>query len=134
MSEKHGYDEVVDWASDVIEVQDDIRNALKDGFQLSDAFVLLQNQGKITEIVTDADDFVKELLDLSPDEADQAIAQIADRTGVEANEVNQTIVYGLQLINRAHRLVKHAWDEVQGIRDDAERFFALIRGDETAQL
>ena len=132
MNNELGFDEVVDWASDVIEVTAEVREALKDGFQWQDSFVLLKNQAKLTEIVTDADDFLDQLMDLTTEEADQAIAQISDRTGVEQDQVNFTIVFGMQICNRAYRLIDHNVNEVNGLKADVQRFVGLVRGEKAA--
>jgi hypothetical protein len=129
---KYGFDEVVDWSADVIEVTSDVREALSDGVQLGDAFVLLKNQGKLTEVVRDADEFFKQLLDLTPEESDQAIAQIAERTGVDTDKVNATIVFGMQIASRCYRLIDYNVQEFNAIKGDVQRFALMVQGEAAA--
>lgn len=129
MANELGFDEVVDTAVDIIETADALGNALQDGFQISDLTVLLTIAPKAAEIKRDGRTAVNQLLDLTPDEAVQAAAQIAARTGKPATGIIARVNEGLTLTVRTYRLVTDGYN----LSQDWVRFGKSIQQSVTAE-
>jgi hypothetical protein len=113
-----GFDEVVDTAVDVIETAQILADALKDGFQITDLVTLIGVAPKAQEIAKDGRLAISQLLDLTADEADEAVAAIAKRTASNP----ATIVVK---VNEAFTLIARTYRQVTNIRNlvrDYERF------------
>lgn len=104
--DKLNFDELVDTAVDVLEAADALGTALKDGFQITDIGVLLSVAPKAQEIAKDGRQAINELLDLTPDEADLAVAEIAKRTGRNPSGLIIKVNEGFTLTARTYRTVK----------------------------
>jgi hypothetical protein len=120
---KYGFDEVVDTACDLIEVQRDIRGALKDGFQLSDILVLYNQYPKLKEVWEDKKVFGQQLADLTPDESTQAWDQITARVGIERDKAERIVYAGLRNGGRAYRLYDYTKNELVDMYNDIEDSF-----------
>lgn len=118
IQEELGFDEVVDTAVDVIETAQILADALKDGFQITDLVTLIAVAPKAQEIAKDGRLAISQLLDLTADEADEAVAAIAKRTASNP----ATIVVK---VNEAFTLIARTYRQVTNIRNlvrDYERF------------
>jgi hypothetical protein len=101
---KLGITELVDTAVDIIEGTDALVTAFSDGIQITDAAVLFSIAPKVQEIAKDGRRAVDELLDLTPDEADEAAFEIARRTGKNPNGIINRVNEGFALCARTYRL------------------------------
>lgn len=120
---KYGFDEIVDTAGDLIEVQRDIRGALKDGLQLSDILVLYNQYPKVKEVWEDRRVFAQQLADLMPEESTQAWDQITARVGIERDKAERILYAGLRNSGRAYRLYDYARNELVDMYNDIEDSF-----------
>lgn len=120
MENKYGYDEVVDTAGDLIEVQRNIREALKDGAQLTDLLVIYDNYPKLKEVWEDRKVFAQQLLDLTPEESGLAWEQIVERVGMDKDKAERVMFAGLRNAGRAYRLYSYAKSELLDMYNDIE--------------
>lgn len=118
-----GFDEVVDTAVDILECADQIGDAVSDGIQISDMGVLFSVAPKALEIKRDGKVAIAQLLDLNPEEAAIAAAQIAERTGKPVTGIIARVNEGFTLTVRTYRLVSDGTHLVQ----DWVRFGKSIR-------
>jgi hypothetical protein len=79
MNKNLGINELVDTCVDAIDVADALVETFADGFQWQDTATLLGISPKIAEIASDAKEALDELLDLTPEEAEEAANLIAVR-------------------------------------------------------
>lgn len=119
---KYGFDEVVDTFSDAIEVATGFEGKLKDGIQFTDSFELVEQYPKMVEMYNDRKIFAQQLADLTPEETDQAVAQIAERTQKDEGFVRKYAIKSLNLAARIYRLGRHVIDEFQDIREELKNF------------
>lgn len=99
-----GIAELIDTAVDILEATDLIATAFADGVQITDGFTLLAVAPKVQEIAKDGRTAIEELLDLTADEADEAAAEIARRTGKAQTGIIQRVNEGFTLCARSYRL------------------------------
>ena len=102
---KYGFSEVVDTISDAIEFADKVEKALIDGFQVTDLLVLVQEFPRLKEIYQDRKTFLQEFKDLTAAESEQALAQIAKRTGISAGIVRTKSLAALDLAYEVQALI-----------------------------
>ena len=94
-----GYDELVDTAADVVELTVKVVDAVKDGIQLNDAFLLLAEAKNIEEIVKDAPQALAELKDLTAEEATQASEALALRLNASPGSVIDIVEQSINLLD-----------------------------------
>jgi hypothetical protein len=99
---EYGYLELVDTVADAVELGKKLFEALKDGVQLNDAFVLLAEAKNIEEIVQDAPQAFLELKDLDPEEAQAAAALLAERIDAEPGSALDIVEQALNLLTRGY--------------------------------
>ena len=121
---KFGFDEVVDTFSDAIEVATGFEKKLKDGLQFTDTFEIVTQYPKIVEIYNDRKVFAQQFTDLTPEETDKAVEQIAERTGKDEGFVRKYAIKSLNLAARVYRLGKYVISEFEEIRDEVKNFAA----------
>ena len=97
-----GYDELVDTAADVVELTVKVVDAVKDGIQLNDAFLLLAEAKNIEEIVKDAPQALAELKDLTAEEATQASEALALRLNASPGSVIDIVEQSINLLTRGY--------------------------------
>lgn len=102
---KYGFAEVVDTISDAIEFGEKAEKALSDGFQVTDLMVMVTEFPKLKEIYNDRKTFFMEFKDLTASESEQALAQIAKRTGISASIVRTKSMAALDLAYEIQALV-----------------------------
>jgi hypothetical protein len=73
------YTEVADSLGDGLGVVQDSENALSDGLQIGDAFVLLSNEDEVREIINDAPVFLAQLKQLSQETSRAAVLEAGTR-------------------------------------------------------
>lgn len=103
---KYGYAEVVDTISDAIEFAEKAEKALSDGFQVTDLMVMVTEFPKLKEIYNDRKTFLLEFKDLTPAESEQALAQIAKRTGLATGIVRTKSMVALDLAYEVQALIE----------------------------
>ena len=118
MSNKFGFDEVIDTTADSIEVADAFEKRLEDGFQTPDTFVIMEKYGTLMEIKNDFPIFLQQVKDLDAQEYDQVVTGVAERTGKNEGWVRNNLVRVLKVVNRVLKLYFFAKEEVLDIYDD----------------
>lgn len=103
-----GTESIIEVAVGALEVGADLAAALKDGVQLSDAFVILQDLPKLSRIGANAKQAWAELKDLTGQEADDAVTQIAIRANLpDDGTALAKIGKALRLVSRTYRQVEN---------------------------
>lgn len=123
-SNKYGYDEIVDSSVKVISMTRDFHQALADGVQITDAMVIWKQYPNIQSVVNDRKIFAQQFGDLTPDEAQAAYAEIAEKTGLPVSGIDRVILTSLKVASRTYRLVDHVIDEGSDIIEDLKGMFA----------
>lgn len=101
------YDEVADSIADGLAVIQDAENALSDGLQIGDAFVLLSNEDEVREIINDSSEFLAQIKNLSPETAKSAMLEAG----------NRIIGNGKELRNITKFLLNALWGVATGFSD-----------------
>lgn len=112
------FDEVVDTACDILEMANSVAKALEDGIDLTDIGVLFSVAPKIAEVMRDRQSALDQLLDLTPEEAEQAAQQIGRRMGVPSNYIVARVVEVFPLLSRTYGQAK----QVQYLATDWARW------------
>ena len=92
------YDEVADSIADGLGVIQAAENALSDGLQIGDAFVLLSSEDEVREIISDAPVFLSQLKALSPETAKAAMLEAGNRilnNGNDLGNITKFLINGL---------------------------------------
>jgi hypothetical protein len=122
---KLGFTELVDTCADVIRTTRTIGGALADGFQITDLSAMLTIAPNVQELVRDGKQAIAELVDLTPQEAGLAKAQIAAITGLPNDDtVWGKVNHGLDLLVQTYRTVDDAYDLFQDWASFARSFSA----------
>jgi len=119
----YGYEEVVDTISDEIEIVSKAEERLKDGFQFDDLFLVLEEYPRILEFGEDWVEFKTQFKDLTPEEAKEAYAEIAERTALTPGAVQEKAVIAIKIVSRIYNLYSYAKAEAIGIFDDVKELF-----------
>lgn len=126
-SNELGYDEVVDTLGDVLDVTDAFENALSDGIDPTDLFVIVNNYPKLKEIGTDLPVFWAQLKDLTPAESDAVYKELSERRGEDLNSIAGKVSAGLRRVVRTYRFGYYVLGEGQAILEDWKDFFAELK-------
>ncbi len=119
MNNTLGIDNLVDVAVDAIQVGQDVKAQLADGFQiLTDVPVIVfKDFAKIQNIAAKAKTAGQEIADLSPAEIEDFEARVSARTNLPASEVVVKVRGSLRLIARGYRVGLEIADIYQDTRD-----------------
>lgn len=114
-----GIDRLTATLVDAIIVGKDLELSLGDGIQTSDAFVLVASLPRLKNIVTNARPALKELADLSPDEAAMLEERILAQTGILTDGRPIIVIArdAMHLCVRTYRLAKDVKYLVDDWRD-----------------
>jgi len=115
-----GFDEVVDTISDAIRFGSFIEERLSDGVGFDDAIALIPQYPVLQEMYDDRKLFAAELLDLTNEEASEAVKEIAAKVGEDEGFVREKGVKFVRLAARAFNLYTYAKNEVIGLYADAK--------------
>lgn len=121
-NESLGIDNLVSISIDAIKVTQDVKEALKDGFQpLKDVPAIAFNDfGKLQNISAKAKSAWAEIKDLDPEEIETFEERVADGAGIPNEGVYGKVRVALRLSARVYRVV----DECVDIVHDAKELFA----------
>ena len=100
-----GYQELVDTFCDIVELAEKLGAALEDGVQIEDAFVILAEAAKITELIKDAPAAFSELKDLTAQESLEVEKAISQRLGSTTN-VRTKINTAVGLLTRCYLVIQ----------------------------
>lgn len=106
--QKFGFAEIVDTCTDIIAIGKSVATALADGVQIQDAFVLIENFPRVQEISRDGRQAIRELADLTPDEAADAVAAIAERTDAPTTGVIARVNEAFSILARGYNIYEQA--------------------------
>ena len=84
-----GTEKIKSTLKNVITIGEDVFEALEDGFQAQDGFVLFKNIGAIQSLVADAPEAFAELKDLDPMEATEVTEFIAAEFDIDNDSVEE---------------------------------------------
>lgn len=115
-----GYDEVIDTISDALEFAAFVEKRLSDGVGFDDAIALIPQYPKLEEMWNDRNLFAAQFLDLTNEEAADAVKQIAARVGEDEGFVREKGVKAVRLAGRAFNLYTYAKNEALAIYSDAK--------------
>lgn len=124
--EQLGYQELADVLNNTLTVAADVREALKDGLQVTDALVIWKNFPLLREVYEEGKEALQQLTDLTPDEAEKVIALIDKNPNLPADQLFTKIKTALRLLGRTYRLVDNL---IQEGRDLAQDWVELFRED-----
>lgn len=119
-----GTDAVVEIFVDAIQVADRFEKALADGFQFLDLMQILAVFPTLQEMYTDRKVFLAELIDLTPEESVQVLAQVSAKTGLIEGTVKEKAIAALDLINEAYALIDVVEQKVKSIAAKAKAIAA----------
>jgi hypothetical protein len=123
-----GYDEVVDTLADSITVYRKISTPLRDGFQFPDLLSLYDAYPHLREMYDDRRTFAAQFIDLTAEETLAVLDELAVRTGVPRDKVEQVAFRAFSIAGRTYRLVRHNSAEIQDIREEAILIFRMEDG------
>jgi hypothetical protein len=124
-----GYDEVVDTLADSITVYRKISTPLRDGFQFPDLLSLYDAYPHLREMYDDRRTFAAQFIDLTAEETIAVLDELAVRTGVPRDKVEQVAFRAFSIAGRTYRLVRHNLAEIQDIREEASLIFRMEDGE-----
>lgn len=121
--EELGYQQLADVLNNTLTVAADVREALKDGLQVTDALVIWKNFPILREVYEEGKTALKQLTDLSPEEAEQVVALIEKNPNLPADELFNKIKIALRLLGRTYRLVDNLIEEGRDLAQDWVELF-----------
>lgn len=117
-----GIDALVDLAVDAIEVGREVAPALRDGLQLTDTFVVINNFGRLQRVGKNAKQAWAEIKDLTGQEAEQAAMEISVRAHLDNDgTVLRKVGTALRLAARTYRQVETTIDLVEDWKELFEK-------------
>ncbi|NBW09824.1 MAG: hypothetical protein EBR82_17545 [Caulobacteraceae bacterium] len=119
-----GIEAVVNVFVDAIQVADRFEKTLADGFQFLDLMQILTVFPTLQEMYADRKVFITELLDLTPDESAEVLAQVSVKTGLVEGVVKEKAIAAIDLINEAYALVAEVETKVKVIAAKAKALAA----------
>lgn len=131
-SNELGYDEVVDTLGDVLDVTEAFEDALSDGVQPTDLFVIVNNYPKLKEIGADLPVFWAQLKDLTPEESEEVTKELAKRRGEGMDTIAGKVSAGLRRVVRTYRFGYYVLGEGQAILEDWQDFYEELKNQATA--
>lgn len=123
-SKNLGIDAVVEIFVDAIKVADRFEEALADGFQFLDLMQILTIFPTLQEMYSDRKVFLTELLDLTPEESVEVLAQVSAKTGLIEGVVKVKAIAAIDLINEAYALIDVVEAKVKAIAAKAKAIAA----------
>lgn len=102
MKNEFPHNEVVDTLGDLFDVYDIGKRQLKDGFQFTDTFAVIEIYPKLKEVYDDRRVFVQQFLDLTPEESSKVVVELAQRINAPADETKQKITTVLALTSTTY--------------------------------
>lgn len=118
-----GFDEVVDTFSDAFEIAIFVEDRLKDGPGLDDFIAAFPQFPKLAEIYNDRKIFAAQMVDLTTEEAKEAVRAIAERVGVSESVVAQKGTLALAIAARIYKLYRDSREEAELIVRDIRNLF-----------
>jgi hypothetical protein len=92
------YEEVADSIGDALEVIQAAENALEDGLQIGDAFVLLSSEDEVREIINDTPTFLAQTKKLTAETSQASVLEAGERilsNGKPVGPITRFIMNGL---------------------------------------
>jgi hypothetical protein len=129
-SKQYGYDEVVDTLGDSIEIYRKINTPLEDGLQFTDILALYDAYPLAMEVFNDRNTFIRQFLDLTPDESVRVLDELSARTGTPRDKVEQIATQSFQMASRVYRLGSYVVEESKGIYADIQLIGGLSPAEE----
>lgn len=129
MSEKYGFDEVVDTLADAIEIAQDFAEKMPtgDGSVIEKAmpilFELVEQWPKLKEIYEDRETFWQQFKDLDAAESAAAVDQIGERVGLDGNAVIDKALRSLNLAAIIYETFEYNKKRFALIKDEATEIF-----------
>lgn len=114
-----GYDEVVDTLADSVELGEKLGVAFSDGVQWQDSFLIIGESQRIEEIARDAPVAYRQFLDLTPEEATKAEAELAERLSTNPSEIKGKIKGAINLLTRTYVLFDDYVEYFKSFRKEA---------------
>lgn len=130
MSEKLGFDEVVDTLADAIEIADAFEKQVKDldGSLIEKAIPimlsLVTEYPKMSEIYNDRLVFAAEFRDLDAIEAEQVIKKVSERVGQEFGFVADKALRALNLSSFIYSTVQDLIGRFEYVKEEAKLLFS----------
>ena len=124
-----GSDEAVDTLADSITVYRKISAPLQDGFQFPDLLALYDAYPHLREMYVDRRTFAAQFIDLTAEETIDVLDELAIRTGVLRDKVEQVAFRAFSIAGRTYRLVRHNLAEIQDIREESTLIFLMEDGE-----
>ena len=78
--------------------------------------------------------FAAQFIDLTVEETEAALDELAIRTGVARDKVEQVAFRAFSIAGRTYRLVRHNLAEIQDIREEASLIFRMEDGESIGLL
>lgn len=126
-TEELGYQKIADTLNILLELASDIKAALADGLQVTDALVIWQNFPELQKVYREGKEAIREFIDLTPDEAEEVIRQISNNQDIPQDKVFDAIKAAFRLLGRTYRIIDNLINEGKDLVEDWIEFFKTFK-------
>lgn len=123
MESKFGYSKLVNAANKLLDGQEKMRKALKDGVQLMDGFTALAVYEDIAPVFRDGKALANELKDLDEVEARKVYEEVAALRGTDTDSVEKTVLGSMDLLSDVYDFAKYVMRRGASILKKAQNIF-----------
>lgn len=118
-----GYDKIVDGTNRVLNGYEKIKNALKDGIQIMDGFVVLGVYEDVKPVFTNGKAIANQIKDLDPDEARAVYVEVARIRGTDVDNVEKVVLGALDVLSDSYDFVVYTVKRGKAIAKKATAIF-----------
>jgi len=118
------YGQVVDTFVDALRFSAFLEKRLEDGPGLDDVFALFPELPNLLDIWNGREVFAAQFLDLTTEEAQAAVKEIAEKVDVPTSEVMEKGLAALSIASKAYRIYRNTREDVESLIVDAKLLFS----------
>jgi len=122
----YGYAKLVNAANVLLNGEEKIKRALRDGLQITDAFVALGVYEEVAPVFRDGKALANELKDLDEVEARAVYEEVARLRGMDLDGVEKAVLGSMDLLSDAYDFVKYTTRRAKALAAKAKALYEEV--------